>query len=112
MSGFQSAGKCTGSRIIRGGYVETAPQLFASISFNTACNYTITFTIGDAYNTTSFSVLVARAFVNVHMSGCPTGGVAFGKFSSATDGSPMFECTYPAYFYGGIHGDEYKEETL
>ena len=92
-----------------GGYVETAPQLFASISFNTAYNYTITFTIGDAYNTTSFSVLVARAFVNVHMSGCPTGGVAFGKFSSATDGSPMFECTYPAYFYGGIHGDEYKE---
>ena len=82
------------------GYVETAPSLFASVEFDTAYNYTMVFTIGDAYNTCSFSVLVARAFANVHMSGCPTGGVAFGKFSAATEGNPLFECCYPIVLTG------------
>lgn len=84
------------------GYIETAPSLFSSVVFDTAYNYTLLFTIGDAYNTYSFSVLVARAFANVHMSGCPTGGVAFGKFSAATEDNPLFECEFPAQFNGGI----------
>lgn len=86
--------------LMENGYVETAPSLFASVEFDTAYNYTMVFTIGDAYNTYSFSVLVARAFANVHMSGCPTGGVAFGKFSAATDGNPLFECSYPIVLTG------------
>ena len=45
---------------------------------------------------------IPRAFANVHMSGCTTGGVAFGKFSSATEGGPKFECEYPAYFSSGV----------
>ena len=86
------------------GYVESVPSLFSSIQFDTAYNYTLQFTIGDAYNTCVFSVLVARAFANVHLSGCTTGGVAFGKFSASTEGSPVFECEYPAVFNAGIKG--------
>ena len=80
------------------GYVESSPSLFSSIEFDTAYNYTLQFTIGDVYNTCVFSVLVARAFANVHLSGCTTGGVAFGKFSASTEGSPIFECEYPSKF--------------
>lgn len=88
--------------LTQNGYSESAPALFASISFDTSLNYTLQFTFGDTYNTFSFSVLISRAFANVHMSGCRTGGVAFGKFSSATEGNPLFECEYPAVFRGGI----------
>ena len=70
-------------------------------------NYTITFTIGDAYETAVFVVLIARAFANMHLSGLSTGGVAFGRFSSATQNNPKLESDYPAYLYGGI-----KELTL
>ena len=84
------------------GYVESAPSLFSSITFNTAYNYTLTFTIGDAYDQAVFSVLVARAFANLHLSGLKTGGVAFGRFSSATLNNPKFESDFPAYFYGGV----------
>lgn len=82
------------------GYVESAPSLFSSVIFGTGYNYTITFTIGDAYDTAVFSVLVARAFANVHLSGCTTGGVAFGKFSASTENHPKFECAYPIVLYG------------
>ena len=82
------------------GYTESAPGLFASVSFNTANNYTITFTIGDAYDKAVFSVLIARSFANMHLSGVPTGGVAFGKFSSAQPDQPLFECAYPIVLVG------------
>ena len=82
------------------GYTESAPGLFASMSFNTANNYTITFTIGDAYDQAVFSVLSARSFANMHLSGVPTGGVAFGKFSSAQPDQPLFECAYPIVLIG------------
>lgn len=95
------------SALSASGYSETAPGLFSSISFNTAYNYTITFTIGDAYETAVFVVLIARAFANMHLSGLSTGGVAFGRFSSATQNNPKLESDYPAYLYGGI-----KELTL
>lgn len=84
------------------GYVESSPSLFSSITFNTAYNYTLTFTIGDAYDQAVFSVLVARAFANLHLSGLKTGGVAFGRFSSATLNIPKFESDFPAYLYGGV----------
>lgn len=79
------------------GYVESTPSLFSSITFNTAYNYTLTFTIGDAYDQAVFSVLVARAFANLHLSGLKTGGVAFGRFSSVTLNNPKFESDFPAY---------------
>lgn len=86
------------------GYVESSPGLFSGVTFNTAYNYTLTFTIGDSYDTIEFSVLIARAFANIHLSGARTGGVAFGKFSAATDNNPLFECAYPAVFSAGITG--------
>ena len=82
------------------GYVETSPSLFSSITFNTGRNYTLTFTIGDAYDKAVFSVLVARAFANLHLSGLATGGVAIGKFSAATQGNPLFECAFPIVLSG------------
>lgn len=82
------------------GYSESSPGLFSSITFNTAYNYTITFTIGDAYDQAVFSVLVARSFANLHLSGQPTGGVAIGKFSAATYGNPLFECAFPIVLSG------------
>ena len=82
------------------GYVEASPGLFSSISFNTGRNYTLTFTIGDAYDKAVFSVLVARAFANLHLSGLTTGGVAIGKFSGATQDNPLFECAFPIVLSG------------
>ena len=82
------------------GYVEASPGLFSSITFNTGRNYTLTFTIGDAYDKAVFSVLVARAFANLHLSGLTTGGVAIGKFSGSTQGNPLFECAFPIVLSG------------
>lgn len=66
-------------------------------------DYYFTLVYGDAYETGMVSNFnVSEAFANVHLSGRKNGGVAFGRFSSATDEEPKFECNYPAYFYGGI----------
>ena len=43
-----------------------------------------------------------RVFINFDESDTDTGGVAVGKYSSATEGNPMFECDYPAYLYKGL----------
>lgn len=52
--------------------------------------------------TVSATFLIGNVFTNVHLAGKKNGGVAFGKYSASTDDTPMFECNYPAYFYGGI----------
>lgn len=52
--------------------------------------------------TVSTTFLIGNVFTNVHLAGKKKGGVAFGKYSASTDDTPMFECNYPAYFYGGI----------
>ena len=100
------------SALSSSGYVETSPGLFSSISFNTAYNYTLTFTIGDSYETAVCSVLIARSFANMHLSGLSTGGVAFGRFSSATQNNPKLESDYPVYLYGGIRELEMNWQTL
>lgn len=100
------------SALTSSGYVETSPGLFSSISFNTAYNYTLTFTIGDSYETAVCSVLIARSFANMHLSGLSTGGVAFGRFSSATQNNPKLESDYPAYLYGGIKELAMNWQTL
>lgn len=87
------------SALTESGYIETVPTLFDNIDFDPAYNYTIEFTFGDNYNTSTGSVYIARAFANMHLSGSPNGGVAFGKFAAAG----LFECNFPAYFYKGIN---------
>lgn len=42
---------------------------------------------------------VGPGFCNFYLSNLSTGGVAIGKRSSATLGNPLFECSYPTYFY-------------
>ena len=63
---------------------------------------------GDAYESASASASVSRAFANLHLSGASTGGAAFGRFSSSTEGNPKLESEYPAHFYGGIATDCYE----
>ena len=77
------------------GYVETGAGGLITGTYSNGENFTFRFVVGDAYETMTFTATVARAFANVHMAGCRTGGVAFGKFSSATEGNPLFECEYP-----------------
>lgn len=52
--------------------------------------------------TVSATFLIGNVFTNVHLAGVSTGGVRFGGYSTAGDGTPKFECDYPAYLYGGI----------
>ena len=86
------------------GYSEAIPGLFSGITFIPGVNYTLTFTIGDAYDQLVFSLLIARAFANVHLSGESTGGVAFGKFCSSAPGNPLFECGYPIVLGANSYG--------
>lgn len=51
---------------------------------------------------TTVTATVPVVFANFHLAGCKTGGASFGGFSTSTEGNPLFECRYPAYFYGGI----------
>ena len=52
--------------------------------------------------TVSATFLIGNVFTNVHLAGVSTGGVRFGGYSTAGEGTPKFECDYPAYLYGGI----------
>ena len=71
-------------------------------TFSNGANWYFMLVISNGHETRSAMASIPRAFANVHLSGQRTGGVAFGKFSAATEGNPIFECMYPAYFYGGI----------
>ena len=102
-----------------GGYTlaATLAEMYAGITesasaitgtFNNGTDYGLTLTVSNGYESASASISVLKSFANVHLSGCATGGVAFGKFSASTAGSPLFECEYPAVFTAGIRvrGDE------
>lgn len=52
--------------------------------------------------TVSATFLIGNVFTNVHLAGVSTGGVRFGGYSTSGEGTPKFECDYPAYLYGGI----------
>ena len=68
--------------------------------------YIVTFTAqyGDLASETYTSTgTIKGLFVNMHLSAARQGGVSFGKFSTADDENPKFECEYPAYFSNGIY---------
>ena len=73
-------------------------------TFANGSAYSFLLVVTDGIETASATCVVDRAFANMHLSGKPTGGVAFGKFSAATVNHPLFECEYPAEFAGGIEG--------
>ena len=70
--------------------------------FSNASDWGFLLYFGDTYENVVGPSRIFEAFANMHLSGKKKGGVSFGKFSKSTDESPMFECYYPAYFYGGI----------
>ena len=57
---------------------------------------------GDQYESVKKTLVLSRSFANVHLSGASTGGVCFGSFSKATENNPVFQCYYPAEFYGPV----------
>lgn len=67
-------------------------------TFSNQSEWYFTLVLTNGYETAVANTSIPRAFANVHLSGCASGGVAFGKFSAATEGSPIFECEYPAKF--------------
>ncbi|MBQ6326325.1 MAG: hypothetical protein IJI26_09705 [Clostridia bacterium] len=71
-------------------------------TFNNGSVFSFLLVVTDGYETVTAQITVDRAFANLHLSGKTTGGVAFGRFSTAQQGVPKFECDYPAYLYGGV----------
>ena len=71
-------------------------------TFSNGSVYSFLLVVTDGYETATAQISVDRAFANMHLSGKSTGGVAFGRFSTAAQGAPKLECDYPAYFYGGL----------
>jgi len=78
-------------------------------SFSAATDWYFLLTVSNGYEMTSAYGSIPRAFANVHLAGLGTGGVAFGKFSGSTEGHPLFECEFPAYFNAGIASHEYHD---
>lgn len=71
-------------------------------TFSNGNDWNFMLVFGDDYETTTARFSLSRSFANVHMSGCKTGGICCGGFSSATEGNPKFESYYPIFAYGGI----------
>jgi len=71
-------------------------------TFNNGSVFSFLLVVSDGYETATAQITVDRAFANLHLSGKTSGGVAFGRFSTAQQGVPKFECDYPAYLYGGV----------
>jgi|GEM_PF-3508355 len=78
-------------------------------TFSAATDWYFLLTVSNGYETTNAYGSIPRAFANIHLAGLSTGGVAFGKFSSSTQGKPLFECEFPAYFNAGIASHEYHD---
>lgn len=86
------------------GYTETTPALFAGFVTNLGLNYTVTLTLGDAYDQVTFVDTVVRSFARLHISGAANGGLAVGQFSTATAEKPLFEVapSHASRLYGGV----------
>ena len=88
------------------GYAETKPGIFANFASSLGVTYTLTLTLGDAYEQAAAVDLAMRAFARIDFANAKNGGVAIGMFSTATDAKPKFEVadTHESFFYGGIYG--------
>lgn len=82
----------------------TEEKKCGNISLNKNANYSIKVDLmSNGKVVDSVEEVLERAFANVHLSGCTTGGVAFGKFSSSTEDNPYFECVYPTIITNDIY---------
>ena len=75
-------------------------------AFSNGVDWHFLMVFGDDYEAATAAGSLGRAFANLHLSGATTGGAAFGRFSSSTEGRPKLESEYPAHFYGGIEALE------
>ena len=73
-----------------------------NLTFPVNAQYLVYLSYGDEYEQDTMATTLLKAFANVHLSGCSTGGVALGKFSESEENDPLFECAYPAEFNDGI----------
>lgn len=73
-------------------------------SFSNGSDWHFLLAFGDSYEQTQVRISLPRAFANLHLSGCSTGGACFGGFSASTEGNPLLESYYPARFHGGVEG--------
>lgn len=87
--------------------------IISGVQFATTQSYEFTLRITDYVERLVVTTLLPAAAANVHLSGHDTGGVALGRFSSATLGVPKFESNYQAMFYKGITGvNVYREAEV
>lgn len=93
-----------GASALSDGVTDSTALVDAGVIFPNGQDCTAMVTFGDTYEAYSARTTLTRAFANLHLSSAKDGGVAFGRFSSATDNEPKFECEYPAWFNGGIVG--------
>ena len=80
----------------------TASTSAVTKTFSNGNDWYFLLVVSNGYESNRATCSIPRAFANLHLSGCTTGGIAFGKFSASTENNPKFECMYPAYLYGGI----------
>lgn len=91
----------------------TTGTVVSGAQFSTTQSYDFSVRISDGVEELVVSTLLPAAAANVHLSGHDTGGVALGRFSSATLGVPKFESNYQATFYKGITGvNVYREAEV
>lgn len=82
-------------------------------TFDKAADWGLMVVFGDAYESATARIDLARSFANLHLSGHDTGGACFGGFSTSEEGSPKLESHFPIYPYSGIEvvdGGVYEEE--
>lgn len=116
--GYTSTIKCTPAPSGGCTFSATIAQMLTGITdsssiisgtYSNGTDYSLSLTVSNGYESVSATVSILKSFANVHLSGVSTGGVCFGGFSSATANKPKFECYFPAYFYGGIPSEQYKD---
>lgn len=79
-------------------------------TFSNGSDWHFLLVFGDSWEQTQARFSLPRAFANLHLSGCATGGACFGGFSASGENAPMLESYYPARFYAGIDGvNNYQE---
>ena len=93
-----------GASALSDGVTDSTALVDAGVVFPNGQDCTAMVVYGDTYEVYSARTTLTRAFANLHLSSAKNGGVAIGRFSSATDNEPKFECEYPAWFNGGIVG--------
>ena len=71
-------------------------------TFSNGSDWYFLLVVSNGYESNSATCSIPRAFANLHLSGCSTGGACFGGFSTSTENNPKLESYYPVYLYGGI----------